>query len=338
MLDYIIWNMQPEIIEGLRVRWYGLFFAIGFFVSYYYLGKIFKREGLSQKKLDNFTFITFILLIVGLRLMHCLAYEWEVYSQDPIRILFIWEGGLASHGGAIGLLLSFIIFAGKSKESFWWIASRAAIVIPFTAGCVRLGNLMNSEIYGVASQLPWAFVFVRDAVIHTTPQQLTDILTQSGIVSTDLYNQLLQFFSAHGELFARGLPYSSLQTMLIESRFMLAERSDLLISTLLQKGLLQAHHPTQIYEALVYFATFAVLMWYYFSRKTVQAVSNYFILGFIFVVIFGFRFVVEFIKNDQVAFEQGMTLNMGQWLSLPFILFGVYCFYKYFSLTRKQQA
>ena len=336
MLDYIIWNMHPEIIEGFRVRWYGLFFAIGFFVSYSCLGKIFKREGLSQKKLDNFTFITFILLIVGLRLGHCLFYEWEVYSKDPVRILYIWEGGLASHGGAIGLLLAFFIFSRRSGKSFLWIASRAAVVIPFTAGFVRLGNLMNSEIYGVASQLPWAFVFVRDAVIHATPQQLTDILTQSGIVSADLYNQLLQFFSAHGELFARGVPYSSLQTMLTESRFMLAERSDLLISTLLQKGLLQAHHPTQIYEALVYFATFAVLMWYYFSRKAVAAVSNYFILGFIFVVIFGFRFIVEFIKNDQVSFEQGMALNMGQLLSLPFIVFGLWCFYKYFSAHNPQ--
>ena len=335
MLDYIIWNMQPEIIEGLRVRWYGLFFAVGFFVSYTFLGKIFKREGLSQKELDSFTFLTFILLIVGLRLGHCLFYEWGEYSKDPLRILYIWEGGLASHGGAIGLLLAFFIFSRRSGKSFLWITSRAAIVIPFTAACVRLGNLMNSEIYGVASQLPWAFVFVRDAVLHTTPQQLTDILTQSGVVSADLYNQLLQFFSTHGELFARGVPYSSLQTLLVESRFMIAGRSDLLTSALLQKGLLQAQHPTQIYEALVYFATFAALMWYYFSRKTVQAVSHYFILGFIFVVIFGFRFAVEFIKNDQVAFERGMTLNMGQLLSLPFILFGGWCFWKYFSLARK---
>ncbi len=328
MLDYIVWNIQPEIIEGFRVRWYGLFFAIGFFMSYYCLGKIFKREGLLQKELDNFTFLTFILLIVGLRLGHCLFYEWDVYSKDPLRILYIWEGGLASHGGTIGLLLAFFIFSRKSGKSFFWIASRAAIAIPFTAGCVRLGNLMNSEIYGVASQVPWAFVFVRDAVLHTTPQQLTDILTQSGVVSTDLYNQLLQFFSAHGNWVAQGIPYSSLQTILVENKFMLAGKSDLLTSTLLQKGLLQAYHPTQIYEALVYFATFAVLMWYYFSRKTVEAVSQYFILGFIFVVIFGFRFVVEFIKNDQVEFEQSMALNMGQLLSLPFILFGMWCFYK----------
>ncbi len=182
---------------------------------------------------------------------------------------------------------------------------------------------MNSEIYGVASQVPWAFVFVRDAVLHTTPQQLTDILTQSGVVSTDLYNQLLQFFSAHGNWVAQGIPYSSLQTILVENKFMLAGKSDLLTSTLLQKGLLQAYHPTQIYEALVYFATFAVLMWYYFSRKTVEAVSQYFILGFIFVVIFGFRFVVEFIKNDQVEFEQSMALNMGQILSIPIVIVGL---------------
>lgn len=331
MLDYIIWNIQPEIIEGFRVRWYGLFFAIGFFVSYYYLGKIFMREGLAQKELDNFTFLTFILLIVGLRLGHCLFYEWEVYSQNPLRILYIWEGGLASHGGAIGLLLSFFIFSRRTDKSFLWIASRAAVVIPFTAACVRLGNLMNSEIYGVASQVPWAFVFVRDAVLHSTPQQLAEIITQSGAVSAEFYNQLLQFFSAQGEFFTQGASYSSLQTMLIENKLMLAEKSNLLTNSLVENGLIQAHHPTQIYEAVVYFITFAVLMRYYFSRSTTQAISGYFILGFIFTVIFGFRFVIEFIKNNQVEFEQSMSLNMGQWLSLPFIILGLFCFYKHFT-------
>ncbi|HPM13122.1 MAG TPA: prolipoprotein diacylglyceryl transferase, partial [Bacteroidales bacterium] len=138
MLDYIIWNAQPEIIEGFRVRWYGLLFAVGFFVSYTFLGKIFKKEGLQQKELDNFTFMTFILLIVGLRLGHCLFYEPAEYLANPIRILFVWEGGLASHGGAIGLLLSFYLFTRKTGKSFVWIASRAAVVIPFTAACVRM--------------------------------------------------------------------------------------------------------------------------------------------------------------------------------------------------------
>ncbi|MDR2962656.1 MAG: prolipoprotein diacylglyceryl transferase [Bacteroidales bacterium] len=331
MLDYIVWNMQPEIIEGFRVRWYGLFFAIGFFVSYSCLSKIFNREGLSQKELDRFTFLTFVLLIVGLRLGHTLFYEWDFYSQNPLRILYIWEGGLASHGGAIGLLLAFFLFSRRSGRSFLWITSRAAIVIPFTAGCVRLGNLMNSEIYGVATNLPWAFVFLRDSVIQASPQQLTDILTQSGVVSATAYNQLLDFFTTHAQVFAHGLPYSSLKAILVENHFMIADRSNVLVQALVNHGLLQAHHPTQMYEALVYFATFAVLMYYYFSRKTVAHVSQYFILGFILVVVFGFRFVVEFIKNNQVDFEQSMPLNMGQLLSLPFIVFGVWCWYKFFT-------
>ncbi|HON52093.1 MAG TPA: prolipoprotein diacylglyceryl transferase [Bacteroidales bacterium] len=330
MLDYIIWNAQPEIIEGFRVRWYGLLFAVGFFVSYTFLGKIFKKEGLQQKELDSFTFMTFILLIVGLRLGHCLFYEPDEYLKNPIRILFVWEGGLASHGGAIGLLLSFYLFTRKSTKSFVWIASRAAVVIPFTAACVRLGNLMNSEIYGVATHLPWGFVYLRDAVIFTTPESLADILLQSKLIATNMQEQLHQFLMLNAQVFTKGIPYTELQHSLVQAGFVAQEKIDVLPHILLQAQLLHPSHPTQIYEALVYLSIFGILMWYYFSRSAKQQViSSYLILGIAFIGIFGSRFCIEFIKNNQVAFEQGMQLNMGQWLSIPFILAGVFFIYVY---------
>lgn len=328
MLDYIIWNAQPEIIEGFRVRWYGLLFALGFFVSYTFLGKIFKKEGLQQKELDSFTFTTFILLIAGLRLGHCLFYEPAEYLANPIRILFVWEGGLASHGGAIGLLLSFYLFTRKSTKSFVWIASRAAVVIPFTAACVRMGNLMNSEIYGIATQAPWGFVYLRDAVISANPEMLTDILLQSKLIGIQMQEQLQQFLALNAEVFSKGIPYTELQNSLIQAGFIAQEQAHELPHVLIKASLLHPSHPTQIYEALVYITLFAVLMSYYFVRSAKQkSISSYLILGIAFIGIFGSRFFIEFIKNNQVDFEQSMQLNMGQWLSIPFILAGAFFIY-----------
>ncbi|OQA96859.1 MAG: Prolipoprotein diacylglyceryl transferase [Bacteroidetes bacterium ADurb.Bin217] len=338
MLDYIIWNAQPEIIEGFRVRWYGLLFAVGFFVSYTFLGKIFKKEGLQQKELDNFTFMTFILLIVGLRLGHCLFYEPAEYLANPIRILFVWEGGLASHGGAIGLLLSFYLFTRKTGKSFVWIASRAAVVIPFTAACVRMGNLMNSEIYGIATQLPWGFVYVRDAVLSVSPEVLTDILIQSKLVASSMHDQLQQFMTLNAELFSKGISYNQLQESLLKAGFVSQENISQLPHLLVKKSVLHPSHPTQIYEAFVYISLFVGLIWYYFSRVSKQkAVSSYLILAVAFIGIFGSRFFIEFIKNNQVEFEQTMQLNMGQWLSIPFILAGCFFLFVFFK-QRKQNS
>jgi len=335
MLDYIIWDIQPEIFDGFRVRWYGLFFAIGFYFSYSILAKIFKEEGLKQKELDNFTFRTFLLLIAGLRLGHCLFYEPAEYLADPIRILYVWEGGLASHGGAIGLLLSFYLFSRKSTKSFMWIASRAAIVIPLTATMVRLGNLMNSEIYGVATDLPWAFVYVRDAVMHTTPKVLTDAIMQSGAVLTEYKQPVLEMFSHYAGVLKEGISFEQIQDALITKKYMLASNTNQLVSGLVDAKLITKNHPTQLYEAFVYITTFGILTRYYFKRIAQKLpISNFFILGITFVLIFASRFIIEFIKNDQVGFEQGMQLNMGQWLSIPFILFGLFFLYKHYSKTK----
>lgn len=173
MLNYIIWNVNPAIIEGFGVRWYGLFFALGFFVSYTMLNKILVRDGLKQKEVDNFTFLVFVFLIVGLRLGHCLFYEPAEYLANPIRILYIWEGGLASHGGAIGILLAFLVVVRKSKYSYATVMARAMLVVPLAAFFIRMGNLMNSEIYGVPTNVPWGFVFTNMG--ETLPKHPTQI-------------------------------------------------------------------------------------------------------------------------------------------------------------------
>lgn len=256
MLDYITWAANPDIISSpITVRWYGLMFAIGFIIGYEIVARIFKHEGAPERWLGILLIYVVIATIVGARLGHVFFYEWDVYSQNPIRILYIWEGGLASHGGTIAIIIAIILYSiFVTKRSPLWTFDRLVIAIALVGGLIRLGNLFNSEIFGTATTLPWGFMFVRSREWH----------------------------------------------MLYEG---------------------QAVHPTQIYEALCYFALFGLLMWMYWKKNAEERPGL--IFGVFMIGIFVPRFLIEFIKNDQVAREATMTLNLGQQLSIPFILLGI---------------
>lgn len=256
MLDYITWGANPEIFSGfVTIRWYGLMFAIGFLIGYELVAKMFKHEGAPERWLGILLIYVVVATIVGARLGHVFFYEWDVYRADPIRILYIWEGGLASHGGTIAIIIAVILFSiFVTKRSPLWTFDRLVIAIALVGGLIRIGNLFNSEIFGTATTLPWGFMFVRSREWH------------------ELYEG-------------------------------------------------QAVHPTQLYEALCYFALFALLMWMYWKKNAEERPGL--ILGVFFIGIFLPRFLIEFIKNDQVAREATMTLNIGQQLSIPFILLGV---------------
>lgn len=268
MLDFITWNVDPEIFSGfITVRWYGLMFAIGFLVGYEIVAKMFKHEGAPEKWLGILLIYVVVATIVGARLGHVFFYEWDIYKADPIKILYIWEGGLASHGGTIAIIIAVILYSiFVTKRSPLWTFDRLVIAIAFVGGLIRLGNLFNSEIFGTATDLPWGFMFVRSREWH------------------ELYEG-------------------------------------------------QGVHPTQIYEALCYFALFGLLMWMYWKKNAEERPGL--ILGVFFIGIFLPRFLIEFIKNDQVAREATMTLNIGQQLSIPFILLGVLLII--YSLIRPRQ-
>ena len=260
MTDLIIhWSADPVIfhIGSFGLRWYSLLFAVGFISAYFILLKMFRREGVNPSYLDKLTIYCFIALLVGLRFGHCIFYEWSYYKDHLLEIVLPWNletgeftgyQGLASHGGAIGILLGLWLYCYKTKVNPVWILDRLVIVIPLVGACVRCGNLMNSEIYGVETTLPWGFIYERNH--ETVPK-----------------------------------------------------------------------HPTQLYEALSYLIIFASLLIYYVRKKGKIRPGMSF--GIFLTALFGIRFLIEFIKQDQVAFEQGMTLNMGQLLSIPFILAGI---------------
>jgi len=338
MLNYIIWNVNPEIFSGFPVRWYGLFFGIGFFISYSIAVKIYTREKLTQEQVDTSAFVIFILLLLGLRLGHCCFYEPDVYLKpyidifksgsdvtfyDLTRIFRVWEGGLASHGGGIGLICAFILLSRKFKCNFWWFASRVVLVLPITAFFVRMGNLMNSEIYGVATSLPWGFVFIRDAVIPADAESISNAMLNAGLVTQDGFASLQAFLSSClGHI--DNVSFMNLNEILIKFKFIDSSQITALTDAFVNANLLTANHPTQIYEAVTYLLTGFILLGYYvYQAKREKPISSFMILGLAMLFIFVTRFLYEFIKNDQVDFEQGMIFNMGQLLSIPYIIAGI---------------
>ena len=252
----INWNVNPEILSlgPIEIRWYSLLFISGFILGWFIFRWFFKREGISEKLLDPLLYTLLIGTIVGARLGHCLFYQPDYYltAEHFWEIFQPWKGGLASHGGTIALFIAMWWFARhygrKNNFDLIWILDHLCIAVCFAATFIRLGNLMNSEIYGNVTGMPWGFVF--------------------------------------------------------EGR-----------------GETEPKHPTQLYEALSYALLGVVLILLYKNRVKWMYKGSY--IGIFFIVLFGMRFLIEFIKEDQVAFEAGMALNMGQWLSIPFILIGV---------------
>ena len=185
MLSYITWTVEPEIfpnIDWLPVRWYGLMFSFAFFFGYTLMQKMFAHEKINEKWLDSLLVYVMIATIVGARLGHVFFYDWEYYSQNLGEIIMVNKGGLASHGAAIGIILALYLWSRKySKKSVLWILDRVVIVVTLAAFFIRMGNLFNHEIIGVASDVPWAFIFTKayvpDPMTPRHPAQLYEALS-----------------------------------------------------------------------------------------------------------------------------------------------------------------
>jgi prolipoprotein diacylglyceryl transferase len=186
MLLSIVWDVSPAIfnfpewlpiIGGREVRWYGLLFAASFVVGYFIMQRMFKREGIKQEVLDELSTWMLIATVVGARLGHCLFYEPSYYLANPIEIFKVWEGGLASHGAAVAIIIALYYFARKHKKTFIWLIDRIVVVVALAGFFIRMGNLFNSEIFGHTTHLPWGFEFVRasEPELRTDPRHPTQI-------------------------------------------------------------------------------------------------------------------------------------------------------------------
>ena len=275
IFNSIVWDVDPILIhfgDG-GIRWYGLLWAVGLYVCWALNDRMYKSENCPAEWSDQLFFWMAAGTIIGARLGHCWFYEWHQYGEpwhlfgweftyrnpyieNPLRLFRIWEGGLASHGGTLGIIITAILLNKyrfsrypQFGTSWIWILDRLCIGAGLTGALIRLGNLFNSEIYGGPTDLPWGFIFVRE-------------------------------------------------------------------------GLTIPCHPTQIYEMIYCLIAFAVT--YTLYHKTDARRREGLLLGIFLEIVFFTRFCLEFIKNDQEAFEAGHLLNMGQLLSIPFIVLGLY--------------
>ena len=261
MYIFVQWDVDPEIVNlfgMISIRYYSLLFVSGLMFCYRIVQGMYKREKLSSEHLWHLAMYIFVGTVVGARLGHCLFYEPGYYLSHPLEMLlpvqwingslrFTGYHGLASHGGAIGVWMAIMAYARKYKEKIWAVLDKIAVVAPLAGAFIRLGNLMNSEIIGYPTTVPWAFVFQRVDVIP--------------------------------------------------------------------------RHPAQLYEAIAYLFIFAFVYGLY-RGKNIKA--DGFLFGLMLVLLFTARFLIEFLKEQQVSFEEGLPFDMGQMLSLPFILCGIF--------------
>jgi prolipoprotein diacylglyceryl transferase len=248
-LSYFVWDVSPVLISygNFGIAWYGLLFATGFFFGFQIMRWVYQREGKTGQSLDRIFIYMVLGAVAGARLGHCLFYDPAYYLANPLSILKIWEGGLASHGGTVGMIIAIYVYAKQTDGiRFLWLLDRMTIPVALGSFFIRLGNFFNSEIIGIPTTVPWAVIFSR---VDNLPR-----------------------------------------------------------------------HPAQLYEALVYLSLFILLFSLY--KKHGKDLRAGLLISLLMLIIFGTRFFIEFIKMPQEAFDPISGLNMGQWLSIPFILLG----------------
>jgi phosphatidylglycerol:prolipoprotein diacylglycerol transferase len=354
LFDFIIWNVSPEIIDlgKFSLRWYGLLFATGFLIGQQILIRIYKQEGKSEKHVETLTVYMLIATVVGARLGHCLFYQPEYFLKHPIEILYIWEGGLASHGATIGILLAIYLYSRKqTDQSYLYVLDRLVITIALAGCLIRLGNLMNSEIYGKQTDLPFAFVYVHGAETELKENYntyLSEVKIKSTGKDTSIAGRSYAILDL--ELIPRraNISKESLVSFVgieLNNHLHYGQNSDLKDNIMVPDGppsftlvpsdhTYAAHvklfgvprHPTQLYEAGLAFLLFLFLYYTYLKHKANTPEGR--IFGLFVFILFSSRFLVEYLKVPQVDFENDMSLNMGQILSVPLIVAGLFILVK----------
>jgi phosphatidylglycerol---prolipoprotein diacylglyceryl transferase len=266
MISYILWDASPEIftipeflgIGPLPVRWYGLLFALGFLVGQQIVIYIFKKEGRSLEDIDALTLYMVLSIVIGARIGHFLFYEPETLFKNPLEVLIPPYSGLASHGAVIGVIIGLLIYARSRRgtgQTFLYVLDRIIITVALGGSFIRFGNLMNSEIVGKPTDVPWGFIFVRNMEFRQIPR-----------------------------------------------------------------------HPAQLYESISCFILVFVLFWIWNKYKA--ATPRGLMVGVFLVWVFTLRFLYEFLKENQEAFEANYALNMGQILSIPAVLLGIFFIFR----------
>jgi len=370
MIDFIIWNGSPEIfsIGPFALRWYGLLFALGFLVTQQILYYIHKQEGKPERDVEILTVYMAVATILGARIGHVIFYQPEIIWQNPLSIFLPFEfspfrftglQGLASHGGAIGILFVLWLYSRKKKpgQNYLQVLDRIVILVCLVGAFIRLGNFFNSEIIGKPSNNPFSVVFVNrvsEAIMQdqngTNPVEFIKIKKndlpngQDGRVPIDI---ILLFKKGTSEMQASSFVSNEVRFYLNRLNEFVDEPGmhDLQYNVVKeQDGTFAARvrtfgiarHPAQLYESISCLILFVFLFWYW-SRYKINLPEGR-IFGMFMIILWSLRFVYEFLKENQVSFEDKLPLNMGQILSIPLVLVGVFILIRSYKKVDNKQA
>lgn len=370
MLNYIIWNVAPYIAEigNFELHWYSILFAAGFFFGFKILTSIYKSEGRTEADVEKIAIYMFLATLIGARLGHCIFYDWAYFQHHILEIFlpvefeptFKFTGfrGLASHGAAFGIIFAVWLYSRKYKDQrFLYVLDRIVIVVALAGACIRMGNLMNSEIVGKPATSATSFVFVRPTV-----DRLEGVFGQKTI-------QAIRFTELGKDTVSFGYPVTELKMTLVTKHIDSAEafvntavwnaiynapdylehialpveKNLFLGSRIIDKKTQEIdmlvygipRYPAQLFEAISSFLLFVLLYGIY--RKYGKDTPEGLLFGLFVIILFSLRFVYEIFKENQSQFEDGMQWNMGQILSIPLILAGVFVLIRAFKLKKAQQ-
>ena len=367
MLNFIIWDVAPEIftipqfsifgytIGPLAPVWYGLLFATGFLVGQQIIIKIYKIEGKSEKQVETLTIYMILATVIGARLGHCIFYEPKDFFWEPsklVKILYIWHGGLASHGAAIAILFTIWLYCRKyPTEKYLYVLDRMAIIVALSACFIRFGNLMNSEIVGTPTDASQGFIFAHSTTSFLKEnedfKQIKEVkVIQNGkdtifegiyLRGIDIKMKIKSIGNGDFQEMAAYKICPLINRFNSDSLGFHSERTNIIVlntPNLISVGaedrkgtevIIRAwgvpRHPSQLYESISSLVLFFILIFVY-SRKKADTPEGL-LFGIFMVWIFTLRFFYEFIKENQVAFENEMFLNMGQRLSIPMVIIGL---------------
>lgn len=370
MISYIIWNGSPEIfsIGSFALRWYGLLFALGFLISQQLLYYIHRKEGKPEKDVETLTIYMVVATIIGARLGHVIFYQPDMIWTDPLGVFlpfqfspsFKFTGlqGLASHGGALGIFFALWLYSRKKKpgQSYLQILDRIAILVALTGCLIRFGNFFNSEIIGKPTDSPTGVVFsgrVTEALLRNQANLVETVGVIKDKVDTVAVNgqtpiQIYLFFKNNVSLEAvENYVNNDVRSILLQSteyvkEFALvpinyeivSEKDGAWVAKVHTLGIVR--HPAQLYESISCLILFAFLFWYWYRHQLNTPPGR--IFGLFMVILWSLRFFYEYLKENQEAFEYGLPINMGQILSIPLFIAGMYILLQSYRNSNKNNT
>ena len=358
LLNYIVWDPNKEIFRipfnDHPIVWYGLLFAMGFIIGQQLMFHIFKSENKRKQDVETLTLYMVIATVIGARLGHCLFYDPGYYLQNPLDILKVWEGGLASHGAAIGILTGIYVYSRKKTgQSYLWVVDRVVIIVALAGSFIRFGNFINSEIVGLPTDTSNGVVFARilEEVVETD-QFITNAEASKApkVDSLDLVAPVLlrlEFKEVMSQADVDGFIQNRLHGMLNNVSLrpephikynseetlpyrLVPSAGQGVAAEILVEGI--PRHPAQLYESISSMLLFCFLL-FLWNRKKAKTPEGLIFSTFL-IILFGLRFVYEFFKENQESFEDDIPLNMGQWLSIPLFMAGIVLFVRVLNTSK----